>query len=278
MAVTFDDLPAHGERPPAMTRLDIAQSVLKTLRAEQMPPVYGFINGVRTIEDPVTLSVLNAWRKAGQPLGNHTWAHEDLEAESAAQFEADAVKNEPLLKQLMPGEDWHWLRYPYLHEGETLEKHRAVRRWLSQHGYKVAEVNMEFEDYLWNDPYARCMAKHDDAAVRMLHDTYLRSAEDYYTAFRELSERVYGRDVRYILLLHLGAFDAHMLPELLAMYRAKGISFISLPEAAADPAYADDPDVAYQGGGAQLEYMAVKRGLRYTGPAKPYKQLEALCR
>ena len=57
--------------------------------------------------------------------------------------------------------DGHWLRYPFLHEGDTLEKRRAVRAWLFAHGYKVAEVSMDFEDYLWNEPYARCMAKHD---------------------------------------------------------------------------------------------------------------------
>jgi hypothetical protein len=61
MAVTFDDLPAHGPLPPGMTRLEIAQSILKTLKREKLPPVYGFINGGRGAEDPNSLSVLQAW-------------------------------------------------------------------------------------------------------------------------------------------------------------------------------------------------------------------------
>src|ERR1700678_3501643 len=74
MAITFDDLPVHGALPLGMTRLEIAHSILETLNRERLPPVYGLINGGRGAEDPNSLSVLQAWRMAGQPLGNHTWA------------------------------------------------------------------------------------------------------------------------------------------------------------------------------------------------------------
>jgi peptidoglycan/xylan/chitin deacetylase (PgdA/CDA1 family) len=278
IAVTFDDLPAHGQKPPGVTRLDIAQSILGTLKQEKLPPTYGFINGKRVEEDPTSLAVLKAWRDAGQPLGNHTWAHEDFEGETVAAFEADAEKDEPLLKQLMAGEDWHWFRYPFLHEGETLEKRRAARTWLLARGYKIAEVNMDFEDYLWNAPYARCMAKHDDASIRKLHDSYLATAEEYFTVFRKTSQLVYGRDVPYVLLMHIGAFDAHMLPELLAMYRAKGVSFVSLAEAERDAAYSDDPDFGYKGGGALLELEMAKKKLKFPANSKPYQELDAMCR
>src|SRR6516162_8101829 len=97
MAVTFDDLPSHGPLPPGMTRLEITQSILKTLKDERMPPVYGFINGGRGAEEPNTPSVFRAWVKAGQPLGNHTWAHGDLSKESIPDFQADVTRNEPLL-------------------------------------------------------------------------------------------------------------------------------------------------------------------------------------
>ena len=147
MAITFDDLPASGERPAAISRLQVAQSILNTLRQQAMPPVYGFVNGVRTEEDPGTLAVLKAWREAGEPLGSHTWSHPDLETITPAAFETEIEENEPLLKTFMAGEDWRWLRYPYLHEGETTEKHRAVRSWLQAHHYRVAEVTMDFEDY-----------------------------------------------------------------------------------------------------------------------------------
>jgi len=34
--------------------------------------------------------------------------------------------------KLMVGQDWHWFRYPFLWEGDTLEKRHAVRAYLKQ--------------------------------------------------------------------------------------------------------------------------------------------------
>ncbi len=278
IAITFDDLPASGERPATISRVQIAQSILETLGREAMPPVYGFVNGVRTEEDPGTLAVLRAWRDAGQPLGNHTWSHPDLEATTPAEFETEIEKNEPLLRTYMGDTDWHWLRYPYLHEGETVETHRAVRRWLTAHHYRVAEVTMDFEDYLWNEPYARCVAKGDAAAIGALHDSYLATAASYLDTYRTMAKILYGRDIPYVLLLHAGAFDARMLPELLALYRSRGFRFVSLPEAEHDPVYAEDPGIGYPGGGALTEQLMARRGLKLPANAKPYKALEATCR
>jgi peptidoglycan-N-acetylglucosamine deacetylase len=278
MAITFDDLPAHGSLPPGVTRLDVANSILATFKAEKLPPVYGFINAQKVEKEPATKSVLTAWRAAGEPLGSHTWSHPDLDDLTAEQFETEIEKNEPMLKELMPGQDWHWFRYPYLREGDTVEKRRAVRAWLMAHNYKVAQINMDFEDYLWNDPYARCSAKHDDAAIVKLHDSYLATADQYLGVFRQLSQMVYGRDVKYILLMHIGAFDAKMLPELLDLYRKRGVSFISLPDAETDPAYQDDPDIGLKYGGAQLEQMMAAKRLKFPPNSKPYKELEAMCR
>jgi len=277
MAVTIDDLPAHGALPAGMTRSQIADSILKTLKREGLPPVYGFINGGRGVEDPDSPVVLQAWRKAEQPLGNHTWAHLDLNKETAEEFGTEVSRNEPLLESLMGKNDWHWLRYPFLHEGDTVEKRRAVRGWLFAHGYKIAEVSMDFEDYLWNAPYARCVAKHDAASIAKLHDSYLAVADQYYGVFRQLSQLVYGRDVKYVLLMHVGAFDARMLPELLKLYRAKGVKFISLPDAMSDPAYRDDPDIGEPNGGTFLELMLEKKKITFPANSKPYKELEAMC-
>jgi len=278
MAVTFDDLPVHGPLPPGVTRLEVTQSILETLKREKLPPVYGFINGGRGAEDAGSVSVLEAWRKAGQPLGNHTWMHFDLSKESAEEFEAEVSRNEPLLQSLMGKQDWHWLRYPFLREGDTVEKRRAVRTWLAAHHYQIAEVSMDFEDYLWNEPYARCVAKGDNASIAKLHDGYLAVADQYYGVFRELSRLLYGRDVKYVLLMHVGAFDARMLPELLALYRAKGVRFISLPEAMSDPAYQDDPDVGDPTGGTFLDLMMEKKKIKFPANSKPYKELQAMCR
>ena len=84
-----------------------------------MPPVYGFVNGIHTEDEPLSTPMLKEWRDAGLPLGNHTWSHINLNQQSLADWEADTLKNEAVLKSYMGNEDWHWLRYPNLAEGDT---------------------------------------------------------------------------------------------------------------------------------------------------------------
>lgn len=278
VALTFDDLPAHGDLPPGVTRLEVAESILKTLHDEHLPPVYGFVNAAKLEKTPGDLAVLKAWRAAGEPLGSHTFSHPSLNDVTPIDFEADIRKNEAALAELMAGQDWHWFRYPFLWEGDTLGKRRAVRASLHENGYKVAQVSLDFEDYLWNEPYARCSAKQDEAAIASLRSSYLATADQYITVFRDLTHTLYGRDIPYVLLLHIGAFDARMLPDLLALLRRRGFTFTSLPEAMSDPVYRQDPDIALRYGGAFQEQVAAARHIKIPPNSKPYKELEATCR
>jgi peptidoglycan/xylan/chitin deacetylase (PgdA/CDA1 family) len=278
VAFTFDDLPAHGPLPPGEARPEPVRSVLATLKAEHMPPVYGFVNGFRTANYPYQIEILRAWHDAGEPLGNHTWSHPSLEKESAKAFIANIKKDETVLEKVDPDGDWHWFRYPFLNEGETLAKRQEVRTFLLKNRYKIAEVTIDFEDYLWNDPYARCMAKHDDAAVASLEHSYLSVADEFIGVFRTLSQKLYGHDIPYVLLLHVGAFDARMLPRLIALFRDRGFTFVSLPQAESDPAYAFDPNIGYPGGGTLQELVSKVKGVNFPDNTKPYKELDSMCR
>jgi peptidoglycan-N-acetylglucosamine deacetylase len=278
VALTFDDLPAHGPLPTGQTRLQIANSILTTLHDQNLPEVYGFINAAQLERAPDDMAVLKAWRAAGQPLGSHTYSHPSLNDLTPAEFETEITRNEPVLSSLMAGQDWHWFRYPFLWEGDTLEKRRTVRAYLQQNGYKVAQVSLDFGDYLWNAPYARCVDKHDDKAIDSLRTTYLSTADQYITVFRDLTHTLYGRDIPYVLLLHIGAFDAKMLPDLIALLRSRGFTFTTLSEAMKDAAYREDPDIALKYGGAFQEQIAAARHIKFPANSKPDKQLEATCR
>lgn len=138
---------------------------------------------------------------------------------------------------------------------------------------------MDFDDWAWNEPYYRCLAKNDTIALQQLHDTYLATADESITYYRAISKAVYGHEIPLVLLMHVGNFDAHMLPELLTLYRTRGFTFVTLPQAAADPAYADDSDIAYKEGDTLTEQLAFKRGVgRPHRQAKPFALLQALCR
>jgi hypothetical protein len=67
--------------------------------------------------------------------------------------------------------------------------------------------------------------------------------------------------------MHAGAFDARMLPRLLALYQRYGFRFVALDEAERDPAYrADlDPSLPFDGKGLQHHLPAPDGPLRPAG-------------
>ena len=238
VALTFDDLPAHAALPPGLDRVAVARSVIAALQTHHAPAVYGFVNAKRVEDEPANGEVLRRWRAAGYPLGSHAFSHMDLDTNSAEAFEKDVIANEASLEQLMKGRDWHWFRFPYLHEGETAEKRSAVAAFLHGRGYRVAQVSMSFDDWAYNDPYARCAAAHDDASIGWMEQSYLRRAAQSISLSQEAARRLHGRDIAHVMLLHIGAFQTVMLPKLLDMLEGRGFRLVTLPEAQRDPAYA----------------------------------------
>jgi peptidoglycan/xylan/chitin deacetylase (PgdA/CDA1 family) len=281
MAITVDDLPVHGDLPANTTRAEIAKKMIEAFKAKGVPGVYGFVNAnnIGANGDTEKDSVLKIWANSGFPLGNHTFSHIDLNTSSIQAFEDEIVANESVLQGLMGGRDWHWLRYPFLHEGDTLEKRHAIRKYLADHGYKVAQVTLDYGDYAWNNPYARCVAKQDTQSIEWLKSSYLQAAKDDIELDRKLSAQLFGRDIKYVLLMHIGALDSVMLPDLLDLFTKMGFHFVSLKEAQKDPAYQSDPDAALKFGGTLLEQLTEAKHLQYPPHTdRPMDKLDAVCR
>jgi peptidoglycan/xylan/chitin deacetylase (PgdA/CDA1 family) len=276
IAITFDDLPSHSALPQDTTRVEIAQKIIAALKDAKAPPVYGFVNGLRLVDDAPSAPVLQLWRDAGFPLGNHTWSHINLNQHTLAEWEADTLKNETVLTPLKG--DWHWLRFPYLAEGETVAKHDAVRAFLARRRYRIAAVTMSFDDYLWNEPYARCIAKGDDATIARMESAWLAAAEGSLAYYHSLSMQLYQRDIPYVLLMHIGAFDARMLPRLLALYRDKGVTLITLDQAERDPFYRTDTAPRLRAGPVTLEQAMAARGVTFPARVVQVMPFDALCR
>jgi peptidoglycan/xylan/chitin deacetylase (PgdA/CDA1 family) len=289
VAITFDDLPLNGLLPPGATRVETAKDVLAILKKRHVPPVYGFINAKRLEGNVDGAEALKVWA-AAEPVGNHTYSHMDLEQNTAEAFEREIEENEPVLellklesRRLKPREkaawdDWHWLRYPYLHEGDTVEKRRAVRAYLKAHGYRIAQVTLDWEDYLWNTAYARCVEKNDKKSIEWLRSSYLNTASEFLDLGREQARLIYGHEINYVLLMHLGAYSSTILPDALDLLKKKGFKLVTLEEAQSDPAYESDPDAGLHDAGTLLDQMMQAKQIKYPVHAeKPYKEIESIC-
>ncbi len=263
IAFTWDDLPAHSSLPPGETRQQVIESLIATIKQERLPAPYGFVNSKVIDEQPDLIRVLDTWRAAGFPLGNHAWSHMNLNAPSTSlgMWENDVLQNEAVLAKEMGGQDYHWLRFPYLSEGDTPEKKVGARRFLLDHGYKVAGVTMSFADYAYNEPYTRCMVTGDAYSVKKLEDSYLQEALRNLDYEHRISTSLYGRDIPYILLMHVGAFDAKMLPRLIELYRQHGVTFTTLQDASNDAFYRNDLNLSLGAAPDSLEEAMSLKGL-----------------
>ncbi|HET6181221.1 MAG TPA: polysaccharide deacetylase family protein [Candidatus Sulfotelmatobacter sp.] len=279
VAITFDDLPLNGELPAGVSRVDITRETLAVLKARHVPPAYGFVNAKKLEGNLDAAEALKLWA-ASEPVGNHTYSHMDLNENPAEGFEREIEQNEPALELVAAkGGNWHWLRYPYLREGDTVEKRRAVRAYLQAHQYKVAQVTLDWEDYLWNTAYARCVTKNDATSMAWLRSSYLSTASEYLDLGRSLGTTVYGHDINHVLLLHLGAFSSTILPGMFDLLEKKGFKLVTLEEAESDPAYEGDPDAGSKYGGTLLELWMEAKKIKFPAVTeKPYKEIGEICK
>jgi peptidoglycan/xylan/chitin deacetylase (PgdA/CDA1 family) len=277
LAITMDDLPLNGLLPPGVTRAETTRNVLTVLKKRRVPPVYGFINAKKLEGNPDAAEALKLWA-AAEPIGNHTYAHMDLEQNPPEAFKREIEENEPALELLDTKNNWHWFRYPFLHEGDTVEKRRAVRAYLKARGYRIAQVTLDWEDYMWNTAYARCVENNDTKSIAWLRSSYLNTASEFLDLGREQAKLIYGHEINYVLLMHLGAFSSTILPEALDLLKKKGFTLVTLEEAETDPAYDGDPDVGLHDAGTLLDQWMQVKQLKYPAHAeKPYKEVEAIC-
>ena len=83
-----------------------------------------------------------------------------------------------------------------------------------------------------------------------------------------MSQLVYGRDIPQIVLLHIGGFETVMFPKFLDLLKERGYKVVSLADAAADPAYAVDPDLPSNWDGTFLQQAARAKHVPMPPPGK----------
>ncbi len=279
IAITVDDLPAHGEIPPDMNRRDIAKGVLRALESVHTPPVYGFSNAQQLAWVPDGREVFKDWLQSGHFLGNHTFSHVNLAHSTADAYIADIVAMAELLTSLSPMvPPVKVFRYPYMNDGDTLEKHDRVRTFLANNGYQVAPITIHYDDWAWNRAYVRCHAMNDKTKMQWLKQHVIGAARGEVGQAQKAAKLAAGRDVRHILLVHLTAFNALTLAEVLTALQAEGVKFIDLPSAMNDPIYRLNPGLSRSVGPTFLKQLIEAKNLAYPEKSYPLEHIEAMCK
>lgn len=280
VALTFDDLPALTilNDQPYVDYLNA--TILRKLRQHHWPAA-GFVNAGKVDELVPARQTANlaAWLDAGMDLGNHSYSHESPNKIGARAYIADIARGEPLIRSLLAehGRTIRWYRHPYLETGYPATVEREIDGWLTAHGYRIAPVTIDAEDWEFAEPYDDAIARHDVAAQRYIRASYLA-----YTAMRidwaqRAARGLFGRDIAHVMLLHCTRLNADTLDDLARLLRRAKLRPVSLDTAMRDPVYRVPDHYAGKDGIDWLERWATTRhrNLPENGDEDPPADIKA---
>jgi peptidoglycan-N-acetylglucosamine deacetylase len=81
-----------------------------------------------------------------------------------------------------------------------------------------------------------------------------------------------------VLLMHIGALDAEMLPRLLNLYKSRGFEFVTLQQAESAEFYRSSIDLSLPPAPDMLEGVAGERHIRMPPQPQLRVEPESLCK
>ena len=192
--------------------------------------------------------LLESWKEAGQWLGNHTYTHPSFNDSTVSleDYKKDFLKNKQFLSKqsnFVP-----FFRFPYLREGDTVEKRDGFRSFLKEQGFKNGHVTIDGEDwYIFSRLLGKLKSspKMDIGGYREL---YVQHHLDRARFNDSLATVLTGRKIDHVLLLHHNLAAALFLGDLLDNLEKEGWLIIDAVEAYQDPIYANNPQILPAGG------------------------------
>lgn len=278
IAFTFDD-------PTTETRADLKwqevnDRILKALASNNVKSIL-FVCGKRVDSDSGR-QLIGAWDRAGHLVGNHSYSHLNFNESgdpdgsgrgTLADFEADALKNEPLIRDYQ-----HFarlFRFPFFKEGDTVEKRDGMRAFLKEHGYRMGRATIDASDWAIDARLKKRIDAQPHADLSAYRDFFLQHIWDRSQFYDSLAQRLLARPVRHTVLLHHSALNALFLDDLIAMFRKKGWTLVDAEYAYRDEVYDRQPKIL-PAGESLIWALAKESGkfeneLRYPGEDDVYE-------
>jgi peptidoglycan/xylan/chitin deacetylase (PgdA/CDA1 family) len=274
VAVTIDDLPV-GMVSASSDWASVTARLLAALRVHQVPAV-GFVNEqklyVNGALDSTRVALLSAWLGAGHELGNHTFAHRGAHSTPLAEYLDGIAQGEIVSRPLSrrAGRPFRYFRHPQLHAGRSLEYRRGVEGYLADHGYVIAPVTVDNQEWVYARAYVVAQQRGDSALVRRVVDYYRGHLDSAFVYSERLSRMLFRREIPLVLLLHANELNADHLDTVLQHLKDRGYRFATLEQVLADSAYRSADRYVGSMGMSWLIRWAETRGL--TIPPEPREE------
>jgi peptidoglycan/xylan/chitin deacetylase (PgdA/CDA1 family) len=253
VAITVDDLPGAIPRTGSLAavgdlkELQRINSVIPNILKAHHAPAVGFVIEAK-LQVPgqrdARIALLQHWLDGGFALGNHTYTHTPAQNMTLQQYEEGTIRGEVVTRSLMQaaGQQEKYFRHPGLMTGPTPEYRASFEAFLKAHGYLIAPVTIDNDDWEFNDVLGDALERGDDALVEKTKDAYLAHTEEAFDYYEGVSRSLFQREIPQVLLIHDSELTAECLDAVLTNLEKRGYRFISLDDALADQAY-QTPDL-----------------------------------
>ena len=265
---TIDDLPL--QRPglyDVARQKEITGNILSYLVKYKIPAI-GFVNENKLYTDgklnPARVKLLVQWLENGMELGNHTFSHPDYNDLTFEAFKDEILHGQAITGKLCAqyGKPIRYFRHPYLHRGNSQAKVDSLANYLKTIGLTEAPVTIDNSEWIFAFAYDSVLKTNDTALLHSIGNTYIRYMEDKVRYFEGQSGKLFGRNIRQILLIHANALNGDYLGKLAEMLVKNKYTFIPLFETLKDEAYLTEDHYYNTGGITWLDRWALTKGYK----------------
>ena len=265
LSLTFDD----GLNPDKQPRAEQwNQAILNSLKNAGIQSMV--FPALDRIGGDAGLALIQQWGEQGHAIGNHTSKHRSLASAqvSLADFIGDVNEADEVLSALP---NWvPMLRFPYLKEGDTVEKRDGIREWMAANGYRAAPVSIDASDWYYNQVYGAWLEAGDAAKAEQVQAAYIEHLLDRAQYYENLAEH----SPAHVLLLHTNQLNADIIAEVIKAFQQRGWEFVSPQQAFNDPLYISTVNSLPAGESIVWAIAKIRgvEGLRYPAEDSVYEE------
>ncbi len=266
---SIDDLPlvTYGISDSTYHK-NLTDKIITSLNKNKIPAI-GFVNEIKLYDKNNRViswqrDLLYQWVHNGLELGNHTYSHKDYNTLSFDEFSHDVLKGELITREILnqKGLSLTYFRHPFLHLGNSKAKSDSLHIFLSDHGYTIAPVTIDNEDYLFALAYKKAKDKENFDLMKNIGSDYINYMENKLKYFEKQAYLLFDRDINQVLLLHANLLNADYLDELVKMFLKNNYEFVTIKEALEDNVYETSITVFGNWGISWIDRWALSLGKR----------------
>lgn len=220
------------------------------------------------------LALIREWGEQGHAIGNHTSKHRSLASAqvSLEDFIGDVAEADAVLRTLP---NWvPMLRFPYLKEGDTVEKRDGVRQWMARNNYKAAPVSIDASDWYYNQVYGAWRDAGEEDKAKQVQAAYIEHLLNRAQYYENLASQVLEQSPAHVLLLHTNQINADTIAEVIQAFEQRGWRFVSPLLAFDDLSYEQQANTLPAGESSIWAAAKAKgvEGLRYPAEDSVYEK------